>query len=155
MGDDMNDSETPPWTLEKVRRALDNYAELYELSQGGFVESNWLRKVRSMNSVRSYPARFNLLTSKWDIERAVSQLTERYQALFYLRYWAHYTQGEIGRVLGCSRQTVAAALKKLPELILSILVSDGGQSVSQRGEVRWGGKIPRRRPREVFVWRAD
>ena len=151
----MNDSETPLWTLQKVRRCLDNYAELYELSQAGFVGSNWLREVRSVSSVRSYPARFDLLTSKWDIEQALNQLTEHHRALFYLRYSTHYTQAEISRWLGCSQQTVSAALKKLPELILSVLRPDDGQRVSQRGEVRWAGEIRRRRPREVIVWRAD
>ncbi len=150
----MNESGAGPWTLDKVRRCLEDYAELYELTRAGFVGSNWLRKVRSASNVWSYPARFSLLTSQWDLERAVRQLPARARVLFYLRYWADYSQAEISARLGCSQQAVGAALERLPEVLLEVLLAKGGPRVAPRPVMTFREAILGREAREVLVWRA-
>lgn len=114
------------WDLQAVESCLNNYAELQEAYMDSFIGSS-LRtagETVSRGSSRVYPARMNLLTSKWDLERGIEHLTDRDQALFYLRFLAHRSQRTIARRLDLSQQHVSRLLRTLPQKIYTFLRGD-------------------------------
>ena len=83
-------SEPRCYTPSMVRKYLEFGAEMEELYRAAFVVSSWpSRDLRSATGLRTYPARFGLLSSKWDMDRAIGQLAEFPRAVLHLRYRAH------------------------------------------------------------------
>ena len=107
------------WNRQAVKACLHGYKELCEAAFS--VHSNWLADVRSRDGGRSYPAQFNLLTTKWDLESAVKRLTLPYQLVFYLRFWRHFGLGRVARILNQGTATVWRMERRLPTKILEIL----------------------------------
>ena len=114
------------YTPAMVRRYLEFGGEMEELYRAAFIVSSWpSRDLRSATGVRSYPARFGLLSSKWDMDWAICQLDEFPRAVLDLRYRAHWTHERIGRLLSCSRSRVWHTLDWLPHALTDIL--NGGE----------------------------
>ncbi len=116
---------TPQWDLHAVEKCLENYLELLEAYRTSFIGSS-LRtagETVSAGGSRTYPARVDLLTSKWDIERGLSMLSERDQAIFCLRYVGKRNQSSIASRLDLSQQHVSRLLRSLPSKILHVLTT--------------------------------
>lgn len=112
------------WDRDTVRQALRRYAELCEMYRSAFVASSWPVEMKVDTGPRTWPARFNLLSSKWDIEQAVQRMTPFHQAVFHLRYRLGFSQSRIGRILGCSRHSVCKMLDMMPGRILRLLTTE-------------------------------
>ena len=158
------------WDCDSVRQALARYAELCELYQAAFIVSSWPRQLRYGDGPRAWPARFGLLSSKWDLDMALRRLTPLDQALFHLRYRRGYSQARIGRILGCSRGRVWQLLERMPARVLQALCDTGaadeprigrttavtgsaasGASSGSGGHRRWHVGVPRPRPERERV----
>lgn len=116
---------TPQWNLHAVEKCLENYRELLEAYRTSFIGSS-LRtagETVSAGGSRTYPARVDLLTSKWDIDRGLAMLPERDQAVFCLRYVARRNQSSIASYLDLSQQHVSRLIRSLPAKILRALVT--------------------------------
>jgi len=112
------------WTLYSVSQCLENYSELLEVYRASFVGSPLGIIGESMSSgMRVYFARMNLLSTKWDLDKALTALSWRYKALFVLRYLGHCTQQEIADILECDQATASRMLQRLPQKVLTILLN--------------------------------
>ena len=105
-----------------VRQYLEQGSHMDELYEAAFLVSSWPSgDLRSATGVRTYPARFGLLCSKWDLDMAIGQLGEFEKTVLYLYYWARHTQERVAAILDCSRARIWYTLNRLPQLLTEIL----------------------------------
>jgi len=117
--------DKPNWDQETVRKCLDRYSELLELYHSSFLSSSWPREQHHISGLPcTWPTRINLLTTKWDLDRAIAKLSKRYKLLSFLRYASNKTQAEIGQQMGCSRQQVYYMLSRITQQILKNLAGN-------------------------------
>jgi hypothetical protein len=135
----MSSIASTSWDRDSVRQALCRYAELCELYRAAFVVSSWPQELRTGAGPRAWPARFGLLSSKWDLDMAVRRLCPFDQALFHLRYRLGYSQERIGRILGCSRYWVWQLLDRMPSVLLQALCDEPVSRRRRSGRLATGG----------------
>ncbi len=115
-------TESEYYTRQMVRRYLYAGDEMDELYRAAFVGSSWpAADLQSATGVRTYPARFGLLSTKWDMDIAIGELEEFERAVLQLHFWAHYSQAQIAALLGCLRREVWYTVQRLPDRLAAIL----------------------------------
>jgi DNA-directed RNA polymerase specialized sigma24 family protein len=114
------------WDLRAVENCLDNYAELQEAYRDSFLGSSLRSAGESISGggSRVYPARMNLLTSKWDIDRGIRQLPRRDRMIVHLRYHKQRSQETVARELDVHQSTISRTLRDVSYRILKILDGD-------------------------------
>ncbi len=113
--------DTQEWTSESVQNCLDGYSELFFLYTTSFVGSTWSHGSTLSNPSENAPSRTQLLMIKWDLEKALMELSEQHRRLFRLRYSAGMTHQQLALCLGCSRRRVSRMLQRMSQLLLKTL----------------------------------
>lgn len=110
------------YSAKVVRQYLEQGSQMDELYEAAFLVSSWpCGDLRTATGVPTYPARFGLLCSKWDLDMAIGQLGEFEKTVLYLYYWARHTQERVAAILGCSRARIWYTLSRLPQVLAEIL----------------------------------
>ncbi|MFO7948129.1 MAG: sigma-70 family RNA polymerase sigma factor [Armatimonadota bacterium] len=112
---------TQEWTSESVQNCLDGYSELFFLYNTSFVGSTWSHGSTLNNPPETTPSRTQLLMIKWDLEKALMELSDGQRRLFRLRYSAGMTHEQLALCMGCSRRHISTMLRRMSQLLLKTL----------------------------------
>ena len=116
-------ADTCEWTFQRVQNCLDDYSELFAVCQNPSISSSWSHGQAFRAIPNTISHRLDLLSTRWALDEALSDLSHQYRRIFRLRYCAQMTQREIGERLGCSRQQVFYLLQRISQDLLKALSS--------------------------------